>query len=622
MAGDRLSHYEIIRELGRGGMGEVVEAVDLDLGRSVALKFIAPTMAADPEHLRRFEREARAAASLSHPHIATVYAFEKADGRPFIVMQLLTGRTLRDHLREGGLTAPDALRIARDTLSALAYAHARGIVHRDVKPENLMFDEHNAIQLTDFGLAFAANSTRLTMTGTTLGTAAYLAPEALAGAPQPRSDVFAVGVMLHEMLAGQLPFPGDAPLALMFAIANMEARPLRERMPEAPDALVELLARLLEKDPERRPDAAEAARAMDAVLNGTPLPEPRVLSPAERAQLEGATTGPLPASPLSGADTAPIGAPSPTQELEVERIASPLPVALRGSPARRRRTARAAAVLFLLVAFGGAAFVVLNQQDRAATEKRAAAQVLNDEGVALMQSGDAKAARTKLEAAARLDPGFGEAQINLAVVERQSGQLTQAAQRLDALLRQTSSRTPEARQRRAYAYEQLAEIAIHDGNWVAAAAQLQLAFEQDSSVARSFNQLGHALLRSRAAGPALAVLDRGLARHPTEPALHKNAGLAALALGDTARARREAGAALDLDAGYRPAFALRARVLARAAQTRAAASDLERYLRDANNLDPHEVQETIRELELAGLRVTRDAQGAFTGVQVSTDGSR
>ncbi len=614
MAGERLSHYEIIRELGRGGMGEVVEAIDLDLGRAVALKFIAPAMAADPDHLRRFEREARAAASLSHPHIATVYAFEKAEGRPFIVMQLLTGRTLRDHLREGRLSTSDALRISRDTLSALAYAHARGIVHRDVKPENLMFDEHNAIQLTDFGLAHAANATRLTMTGSTLGTAAYLAPEALSGAPQPRSDVFAVGVMLHEMLAGELPFPGDAPLALMFAIANMAARPLRDRMPDAPDALVELLARLLEKDPAQRPDAAEAARAMDAVLNGTPLPEPRVLSPEERAQLESAATAPLPASPLSGADTGPLAPPPRTQELEVERRGSPLPVAAQGLPARRSGAPRAMLALIVLVVLGSAGFLGLSLQRRATAEKRAAAQVLNDEGVSLLQTGNATAARAKLEEAARIDPGFGEAQINLAVAERQSGRLTQAAQRLDALLRREKAHTPQARQRRAYAYEQLAEIAIHDGDWAGAAGQLQLAFEQDSSSARSFNQLGHALLRSRAAGPALALLDRGIARHPSEPALHKNAGLAALALGDTARARREAEAALALDAGYRPAFALRARVQARAAQLPAAAVDLERYLRDADNLDPDEMRETLRELELAGLRVSRDAHGVFTGV--------
>jgi len=618
MAGQRLGHYEITRELGRGGMGEVVEAIDLDLGRPVALKFIAPAMAADADHLRRFEREARSAASLTHPHIATVYSFEKAEGRPFIVMQLLTGRTLRDRLRDGGLTATDALRIARDTCSALAYAHTRGIVHRDVKPENLMFDEHGAIQLMDFGLAHAANATRLTMTGTTLGTAAYLAPEAMAGSPQPRSDVFAVGVMLHEMLAGELPFPGEAPLALMFAIANMEPRPLLERVPEAPEALVTLLGRLLQKDPADRPDAADAARALDALLNGTPLPEPRALSAEERAELESATTGPLPASPLSGAVTSPLATRPQTEELEVERIGSPLPVATEHAPLARRRNAKPVVAVVVLAVLGLAAFAGITLQRRAAAENHRQAQVLNDEAVTLLQQGAANDARAKLQQATKLDPGFAEAQINLAVAERQTGQLTQAAQRLDAMLTRETARTPEARQRRAYAYEQLAEISIHDGDWAGAAKQLQFAFQEDSSSARAFNQLGYALLRSRAAAPALALLDRGLLLHPSEPVLHKNAGLAALALGDMIRARSEAEAALALDAGYRPAFALRARVLARAASTRAAALDLERYLRDAQDLDPDEMQETLRELELAGLHVTRDANGAFTGVEVKT----
>jgi len=456
------------------------------------------------------------------------------------------------------------------------------------------------------------------MTGATLGTAAYLAPEAMAGAPQPRSDVFAVGVMLHEMLAGELPFPGEAPLALMFAIANMEPRPLRERVPEAPDALVTLLARLLEKDPAERPDAADAARALDALLGGTPLPEPRALSAEERTQLEDAATAPLPVSPLSGAVTSPLATRPQTQELEVERIGSPLPVVTeQESPVRRSKGSPLLAVV-LLVVLGLAAFAGISWQRRAAAENHRRAQVLNDEAVTLLQQGAATEARAKLEQAAKLDPDFAEAQINLAVAERQSGKLTEAAQRLDALLARQTARTPEARQQRAYAYEQLAELAIHDGDWAGAATQLQLAFQEDSSSARAFNQLGHALLRSRAAAPALALLDRGLAQYAGEPALHKNAGLAALALGDTTRARTEAEAALALDAGYRPAFALRARVLARASRTRAAALDLERYLRDAQDLDPDEMQETLRELELAGLHVTRDANGAFTGVEVKT----
>src|SRR2546421_2092684 len=161
MENTRISHYEITKLLGRGGMGEVYEAMDLDLGRRVALKFIAPELAAEPEAFRRFEREARLAASLNHPHIATLYAFERADGRPFIAMELMSGRSLRARVSRGPMPVPEALGIARDLASALAHAHGRDIIHRDIKPENLMFDLEGVAKVTDFGLAKAAAASRL-----------------------------------------------------------------------------------------------------------------------------------------------------------------------------------------------------------------------------------------------------------------------------------------------------------------------------------------------------------------------------------------------------------------------------------------------------------------------------
>src|SRR5262245_15474143 len=146
MEDTRVSHYQIVRLLGRGGMGEVFEAEDLDLKRRVALKFLAPALATDLESTRRFEREALAGAALNHPNIATIYAFEREGGRPFIAMELVPGERLRDRITRGPLPLGDALGIAREVAAALALAHARGIVHRDIKPENLMFDEHGAVK--------------------------------------------------------------------------------------------------------------------------------------------------------------------------------------------------------------------------------------------------------------------------------------------------------------------------------------------------------------------------------------------------------------------------------------------------------------------------------------------
>ena len=152
MENTRISHYEVGRKLGRGGMGEVYEAVDLDLGRRVALKFVAPELSADSESLKRFEREARSAAALHHPHIATLFAFERAEGRPFIAMELLDGESLRARIVRGHLPVAEALAVARDVAEALALAHPRGIAHPDNKPENLMFDEDGAVKVKDFGL--------------------------------------------------------------------------------------------------------------------------------------------------------------------------------------------------------------------------------------------------------------------------------------------------------------------------------------------------------------------------------------------------------------------------------------------------------------------------------------
>src|SRR5438094_5045768 len=189
MEGTRVSHYEIVRLIGRGGMGEVYEALDLDLGRKVALKFIAAELAAEAEAFRRFEREARLAAALNHPHIATLFAFAREEGRPFIVMELMEGESLRARLAGGPLALPIALGIGRDVASALAHAHGRGIIHRDIKPENLMFDRDGIAKVTDFGLAKATQASRLTMTGASLGTAAYMAPESLRGESGAPADV-------------------------------------------------------------------------------------------------------------------------------------------------------------------------------------------------------------------------------------------------------------------------------------------------------------------------------------------------------------------------------------------------------------------------------------------------
>ena len=542
MSGERLLHYEIVRPLGRGGMGEVVEAIDSILGRHVALKFIAAEMASNPDHVRRFEREARSAAGLSHPHIATVYAFERAGDRPFIAMELLSGRTLRDLLRDGTLPRAQAMRTARDTLAALAFAHARGIVHRDVKPENLMFDQHGAAKLTDFGLAHAANESRLTMTGTTLGTAAYIAPEAMRGQADFKSDVFAAGVMLHEMLAGELPFSGDAPLALMYAIATLPPRPLRDRVPDAPEALVALLARLLEKSPEQRIDAAAAAHALDVLLGN---------APAAPSVDESGQTQPLPTLRAR------------TEELEVERVERPLPVQMESRlPARRTGWPASRVIVFafmLLAALAAGAWVLMQGVGGA---NRQQARRLNDSGYAAMtERQDLAAARHDLETAVKLDPSLGEAQLNLALVDHAEKRTTEAAQRIADVVRR--HRGANEAKLRAWGHSHLADFAVEDGNWADAVSEQRASFAEDSSDARAYNQLGWVLTQSGAAGEAAGVLRRGIARFAGVAALHKNLALAL--------------ARLDRPDEARASWAAFLRLPHAAADSSAAAAELQRF---------------------------------------------
>ena len=212
--GDRIGPYEIVREIGRGGMGVVYQARDTRLGRVVALKALPAEVAADPALRERLRREARAAAMITHPGVATVYALEEIDGHLFIASEYVEGQSLRDVLAGAPMAAERAIGLAIEIADALGAAHAGGVVHRDLKPENVLLTSHGRVKVVDFGIASleAEDGPRLTVEGAIIGTPAYMAPEQLAGGPvDSRSDIYAVGVLLGEMLAGRHPGRGDRP---------------------------------------------------------------------------------------------------------------------------------------------------------------------------------------------------------------------------------------------------------------------------------------------------------------------------------------------------------------------------------------------------------------------------
>lgn len=257
----RLGQFDVMRVLGRGGMGAVLEAFDTRLQRNVALKVLDPDLAGDEIARQRFCREARAAASITHENVVAVHHVERssADGLPFLVMQLIAGESLDQRLeRVGKLPLREVVRIGLQAAQGLAAAHAQGLIHRDVKPGNILLESTgDRVKLTDFGLARVAEDVKLTRSGFVSGTPLYMAPEQAMGAePDPRSDLFSLGAVLYEMCAGQPPFAGNSALAILKKIADEKHRPLRELNPAIPDWLAGTIDRLLAKKPDERIQSA------------------------------------------------------------------------------------------------------------------------------------------------------------------------------------------------------------------------------------------------------------------------------------------------------------------------------------------------------------------------------
>jgi serine/threonine protein kinase len=252
--------YRVERLLGDGAMAKVVLAHDEELDRRVAVKLLDERLTADESFRARFAREARVAAALSHPNVVTVFDVGESDGRPYIVMEYVEGRTLDQRLRdEGPLPPPEVRRIALQVCAGLEHAHAQGLIHRDLKPGNLIERSDGTIKIGDFGIARAAETT-LTETGTILGTAAYLAPEqAEGGEVTPATDLFGLGVVLYELLTGRRPWDVDS----LAAIVARRTAPPPQLPPETPFELREAIERCLAPDPDERPaSAAEVARLL------------------------------------------------------------------------------------------------------------------------------------------------------------------------------------------------------------------------------------------------------------------------------------------------------------------------------------------------------------------------
>jgi hypothetical protein len=319
--GTRLGKYEIRTEIGRGGMGAVYKGYDPALDRYVAVKVLAPHLVWEKESVERFVREARSAAKLKHPSIVTIYDVGQEGGWYYFVMEYLEGEMLTAVIEQRGPLPPDeAVRILRPLADALDYAHHRGLVHRDIKPSNVHIGLEGHVTLTDFGIARAAQESRLTATGTIVGTPEYMSPEQVRGlTADARSDQYSLAVVAYEMLSGRVPFEADSTLALLHMVAYEPPPPIHEARADLPAGVQTVLARALAKQPgDRYTTAREFVDALERAMAGEKVVE----SPALTVQ---------PPAPVSTAETFGETVTLPAPMIEPEETAGP--VAMESPPA-------------------------------------------------------------------------------------------------------------------------------------------------------------------------------------------------------------------------------------------------------------------------------------------------
>ncbi|UCF05239.1 MAG: protein kinase [bacterium] len=253
MIGRTISHYKILDELGEGGMGIVYKAEDTKLRRTVALKFLSPRALGTEDEKARFIHEAQAAAALNHPNICTVYEIDEADGQPFIAMEYIEGRSLKDIIESGPLKLEEVQKIAMQVTEGLHEAHRSEIVHRDIKPANIMITGEGRVKIMDFGLAKVSDRTRITKEGTILGTVAYMSPEQISGEKvDTRSDIWSLGVIAYEMVTGRLPYKGDYDQAVIYLIMHDTPEPLTALRTGVPIELEQIANKCMQKDPAER----------------------------------------------------------------------------------------------------------------------------------------------------------------------------------------------------------------------------------------------------------------------------------------------------------------------------------------------------------------------------------
>lgn len=326
MATSRIGRYEIRAELGRGGMATVYRGYDPTFEREVAIKVLPQAFTHDPQFRTRFEREAKMIALLEHPAIVPVYDFGEQDGQPYIVMRYMAGGSLADRLEQGAISLSETAQIISRLAPALDAAHARNIVHRDLKPGNVLFDQYGNAFLSDFGIARAAEYGGQTLTGSAiLGTPAYMSPEQVQGEKQldGRSDIYALGVLVYQMLTGDVPYQSETPAKVMMMHVLAPVPNIREARPDLPESVHHLITKAMAKNPsDRFATASELAAILEGISRGESFEQ--ATSEAEVVVSVGKVKTPAPAAP-SAAEPTRLARAAPTRPAMHQEAAMPLP---------------------------------------------------------------------------------------------------------------------------------------------------------------------------------------------------------------------------------------------------------------------------------------------------------
>lgn len=533
MVGRSISHYTILEKLGEGGMGVVYKATDTRLGRTVALKFVLSDLGGEDAIHARLTQEARACAALNHPNITTIYDFCEENGRSFIVMEFVEGKTLDSILKDRSFDVSEVIEIGQQVLDALGAAHKKGVVHRDLKPSNIMLDTAGRVKVMDFGLAKLAESSFLTQAGTTLGTAAYMPPEQVRGEDvTSAADIYALGTVLYELATGQPPFQQPYHMAIFYAVLNEDPTPPRELNPAIPEALEHVIRKAMHKEVARRyKSCAEMAldlRQARSELAGEAIAEER----------------PSPAPNREAVEEAKEDAPRFTWR---PRVAIPL-------------------LAILLVA----AFLLV----RAPTwleRSRARAHVTN--AATLLESGQPRQAHDELHQAVTADPSFSEAWSMLAAVSVQLGLYERAVEQSEEAIA-LDPRNSFAHYNRAFAQEEL-------GALKEAAAAYEEAIRLDSTFTEAYSALGNLYVNLDRPTEAIQILEKALAK-AADPRflflIYKALGKAYLAQGDYERALTELQRSLELMPEWPETWLLLAQTYDAAGMANEASAARDRYL--------------------------------------------